>query len=86
MSERTLKAPALTTENATNAQNSDLTITFSGFAYTYINATKLAGIKLPAAKVIGTDNVTQIPSCTAVTAVAQTAVTSVYVVKARFSV
>src|SRR5690242_11457113 len=86
ISDSALKTTPTMIETRTRRRTIYLARTSSTRAYVYINATKLAGIKLPAAKLIGMDQTKYSPSCTAVTAAAQAAVTSVYVVKTRFSV
>ena len=56
----------------------------SAGAYACMNATNVVGIRLPAAKLTGTQNSKCIPPCTAVVAVTHNEATSAYIVKRRF--
>lgn len=53
--------------------------------YACMNARNITGIKLPAAKLIGTERVIWVPACAAATPVAQSAAISVKVVNRRLS-
>ena len=81
----TLKTIPATTPIIKRARKTRRARTPSIGAYACMKARKLAGIRLPAAKLIGIQKVKCIPPCTAVTAVAHTETITVHVVKRRFS-
>src|SRR6266478_272462 len=84
VSESTLKIIPATIQVTRRTRKRRRARTPSTGAYPYMKTRKVVGIRLPAAKLTGSQKAKCIPACTAVTAVTQIEAIKVYVVKRRF--